>query len=129
MSLSPLLRIDPSSVVAPFEQLRGQIVRLVAGGELTPGTKLPPVRQLATDLGLAANTVARSYRELEADGVVVTAGRRGTFVRDQELTGTDRRELLNLTSALVSAARRAGLSAPETVALVEQVWRNPASGV
>ena len=53
----------------------------MAQGDLAPGTRLPTVRQLAADLGLAANTVARAYRELEADGVIATYGRKGTFVR------------------------------------------------
>ena len=71
---------DPSLPEPPFEQLRAQVARRAASGELPAGTKLPTVRALATELGLAANTVARAYRELEADGVVVTEGRRGTFI-------------------------------------------------
>ena len=71
---------DPGVDQPPFDQLRSQIARRAASGDLAPGAKLPTVRGLATELGLAANTVARAYRELEADGVVVTEGRRGTFV-------------------------------------------------
>ena len=56
------------------------MARRAASGDLPAGTRLPTVRALAADLGLAANTVARAYRELESDGVVVTEGRRGTFV-------------------------------------------------
>ena len=75
------LSIDPESVTAPFEQVRTQIAAAVADGRLDAGTRLPTVRQLAADLGLAANTVARAYRELEADSVIATHGRGGTFVR------------------------------------------------
>src|SRR4051812_13124000 len=75
------LTVDLASSTAPFEQVRTQLAALVAQGALAPGTRLPTVRQLAADLGLAANTVARAYRELEADGVLATYGRRGTFVR------------------------------------------------
>ena len=75
------LTVDPASPTAPFEQVRTQVAALVAQGDLAPGTRLPTVRQLAADLGLAANTVARAYRELEADGVLATYGRKGTFVR------------------------------------------------
>ena len=64
----------------PYEQLRVQIASRVASGELLEGTRLPTVRALAAELRLAANTVARAYKELESDGVVVTEGRRGTFV-------------------------------------------------
>jgi DNA-binding transcriptional regulator YhcF (GntR family) len=67
--------------VPPYEQLRQQIRDLVAAGTLHPGSRLPPIRQLAGDLGLATGTVARAYRELEADGVVATRGRHGTLVQ------------------------------------------------
>jgi DNA-binding transcriptional regulator YhcF (GntR family) len=72
--------VDPSSPVPPFEQLRTQVVDAVASGELAPGARLPTVRRLADDLGLAAGTVARAYRELETAGVIETRGRNGTFV-------------------------------------------------
>ena len=52
----------------------------VESGQLAPGTKLPTVRALAAELGLAANTVARAYRELEALGVIETRGRAGSVV-------------------------------------------------
>ena len=64
------LTIDPKAATAPFEQVRTQIAAAVADGRLDAGTRLPTVRQLAADLGLAANTVARAYRELEADAVI-----------------------------------------------------------
>src|SRR4051795_7802612 len=73
--------LDTSSATPPYEQVRERIATRARDGALAPGTRLPTVRQLATDLGLAANTVARAYRELEADGVLATYGRRGTFVR------------------------------------------------
>jgi DNA-binding transcriptional regulator YhcF (GntR family) len=75
-----MITVDPGSPVAPYEQVREQIRAQVAAGELTPGTKLPPVRRLAGDLGLAPNTVARAYRELEALGVIETRGRAGSVV-------------------------------------------------
>lgn len=73
--------LDPDSTVAPYEQLRARITELARSGGLAAHTRLPPVRRLAVDLNLAANTVARAYRELEAGGVVETRGRLGTFVR------------------------------------------------
>jgi DNA-binding transcriptional regulator YhcF (GntR family) len=74
------IRIDPDSPTPPYEQVRLRIADLAATGALAAGAKLPPVRQLATDLGLAANTVARAYRELEQAGLVETRGRAGTVV-------------------------------------------------
>ncbi|WP_353988663.1 GntR family transcriptional regulator [Ruicaihuangia caeni] len=72
--------IDASSATPPFEQLRLQVIEQVRSGELAPGARLSPVRALAEQLGLAANTVARAYRELEADGVIETRGRAGSFI-------------------------------------------------
>lgn len=75
-----MLVIDPRLPVAPYEQLRAQLMAQITSGELAAGTRLPTVRRLASDLGLSANTVARAYRELEAEGFVRTAGRNGTMV-------------------------------------------------
>jgi DNA-binding transcriptional regulator YhcF (GntR family) len=75
-----ILEVDARSAVPPYEQLRQQVTALVLGGALAPGARLPAIRQLANDLGLAGGTVARAYRELEADGVVSTRGRHGTVV-------------------------------------------------
>lgn len=78
-----MISIDSRSAVPPFEQLRVQLIEQVQSGELAAGTRLPTVRKLAEDLGLAPNTVARAYRELEADGFIETRGRNGTFVNAQ----------------------------------------------
>ncbi len=68
--------LDSSSGAPPFEQVRTQIAAAIERGDLAPAERLPPVRTLAADLGLAVNTVARSYRELELQGLVSTEGRR-----------------------------------------------------
>lgn len=78
-----MLAIDPRSATPPYEQLRVQVIAQITSGELAGGARLPTVRRLADDLGLAANTVARAYRELEADGFIETRGRGGTLVRAQ----------------------------------------------
>lgn len=75
-----ILTLDPHSPTPPFEQLRMQVIEGVSSGTLAPGDKLPTVRRLAEDLGLAANTVARAYRELEHDQVIETRGRLGSFI-------------------------------------------------
>jgi DNA-binding transcriptional regulator YhcF (GntR family) len=116
----PDLSVDTTSPVPPYEQLRARIAAGVADGSLPAGTRLATVRQLAADLGLAANTVARAYRELEADGVVATQGRRGTFVRSDVLAGPGSRTELAVEFA--ATARRLGLTLPEATRLVEQAW-------
>ncbi len=77
---STLFTIDSGSDLPPFEQLRRQVIEAVRSGALEPGSKLPTVRSLAGELGLAANTVARAWRELEVDEVIETRGRLGSFI-------------------------------------------------
>ncbi|GAB3297020.1 GntR family transcriptional regulator [Parasphingorhabdus pacifica] len=74
------LNVDPDSSVAPYEQVRSGIAERINTHELPVGTKLPTVRRLAADLGVAANTAAKAYRELERAGLIETRGRAGTFV-------------------------------------------------
>lgn len=117
------IRIDHDSTVPPFEQLRAQLAAAVHRGDLVPGTRLATVRQTAADLGLAVNTVARAYRELEADGVVVTRGRQGTFVRSAVVEGTTTDNDVERAAAdYVAVARRAGLTRAEAQLLVEGHW-------
>lgn len=78
--------MDTRSATPPFDQVRVGIIDAVRVGRLAPGTRLPTVRDLASQLGLAVNTVARAYRELETAGVVETRGRQGTFVARQDPT-------------------------------------------
>lgn len=74
------LVVDPQSSVPPYEQVRSGVIALVQSGALVAGSKLPTVRALAHELGLATNTVARAYRELETERVIETRGRNGSFV-------------------------------------------------
>jgi DNA-binding transcriptional regulator YhcF (GntR family) len=78
-----MISIDSRSATPPYEQLRVQFMDEVRSGALGAGTRIPTVRKLAEDLGLAPNTVARAYRELEADGFIETRGRNGSFVSAQ----------------------------------------------
>lgn len=87
-----ILRMDPSSPVPPYEQIRGQMTKMIKMGVLPAGTRLPAIRQLAADLGLAGGTVARAYRELEQVGFIVTRGRKGTFVLDAAVPHPDEGE-------------------------------------
>jgi DNA-binding transcriptional regulator YhcF (GntR family) len=75
-----LLSVDPDIDMAPFQQIAGQLREFVERGDLRPGDPLPTVRQLATDLGVAPNTVARAYTDLQDAGWLTSDGRRGTRV-------------------------------------------------
>jgi DNA-binding transcriptional regulator YhcF (GntR family) len=115
------IAVDPTSAVPPYEQLRSGIAGRAADGSLPAGTRLPPVRTLAADLGLAANTVARAYKELEGDGVVETLGRRGTFVLSQDTHGS-REEVRAAAASYVAVARRLGFTREEAAKVVGEVW-------
>ncbi|WP_227996840.1 GntR family transcriptional regulator [Nocardia australiensis] len=99
--------VTHDSPVPPFEQLRIGVIAQVRSGELAAGTKIPTVRALAAELGLAPNTVARAYRELEADGVVETRGRQGSFIAS---SGDPTRDAAGRAATdYVAAIRRLGL--------------------
>jgi DNA-binding transcriptional regulator YhcF (GntR family) len=75
-----IVEVDTGSTVPPFEQVRSSLARQINDATLPVGTKLPTVRQLAADVGIAPNTIARAYRELEEAGLIETRGRAGSFV-------------------------------------------------
>lgn len=110
------IRIDPASAVPPYEQVRGQFAAKIGDGRLPVGTRLPAVRQLAADLGLAVNTVARAYRELEGAGLVETRGRHGTVVAPGRDDATDR--LHRAAAEYAAEAVRLGVPPDRALALV-----------
>jgi DNA-binding transcriptional regulator YhcF (GntR family) len=109
-----MLVVDPRSPTPPYEQVRSQIVELVHRGELIPGARLPTVRRLAGDLGIAPNTVARAYRELEQAGVIETRGRHGTFVAPRDETAAKAAEA---AAAYAARVRELGLPPAEGLRL------------
>jgi DNA-binding transcriptional regulator YhcF (GntR family) len=111
-----VITIDPGSTVAPFEQIRAQLADQARSGALPVGTRLPTVRGLAGELGLAPNTVARAYRELEADGVIETRGRSGSFVA--AVGDTAQRAASEAALEYAHRAHRLGLARDEAIATV-----------
>ncbi len=117
------LSINAKSAVPPFEQLRVQFRDLVASGELAPGTRLPTVRRLAEDLDLAPNTVARTYRELESDGIIETRGRNGSFVASHG--DPVERQAQEAAAAFAQRIRKLGIDAERAINLVNAALRTP----
>ena len=112
-----MIAIDAASPVPPFEQLRVQLARQIQKHTLAVGTRLPPIRQLAADLGLAVNTVARAYRELEEAGLIETRGRAGSFV---SATGEEGRERARQAAAEYAAViASVGIDRREAIRIVE----------
>lgn len=110
------VQVDSGASQALFDQLRQQIIEAVRDGKLAAGTRLPTVRELAAELGLAVNTVARSYRELETAGIVETRGRFGTFIARVDPADT---AMAAAASVYVEAARSLGVSRDEAIRYVE----------
>ncbi|MEV4660918.1 GntR family transcriptional regulator [Micromonospora echinofusca] len=110
------ITVDQGSAVPPYEQVRGQLAELIGTGRLAVGTRLPTVRRFAADLGLAVNTVARAYRELEAAGLLETRGRHGTFVAPGRDDASDR--LQRAAAEYAAEAVRLGVPPATALALV-----------
>lgn len=117
-----ILEIDSARAVPPYEQIRAQIAELAAAGELPVGTRLPTIRQLAGDLGLASGTVARAYRELESGGVVISRVRHGTTIaqRSKPTAKQARDGLAAAARAYAVAVRSLGLGRDEAVAALDR---------
>lgn len=115
------LKIDIDDSAPPYEQVRARISEQARSGALPVGYRLPTVRGLAGALGLAANTVAKAYRALEADGVIETRGRNGTFVAAAGSAAD--RELASAAQAFAERARRLGLGEDVALAAVRDALR------
>ena len=123
MTLSTVT-VDVLDPTPPYEQLRRQLADLIGSGVLSPGDRLPPVRQLAADLGLAAGTVARSYRELEQAGYVRSRRGGGTRVAATAPSPTTpERALEEAASAYLARARVLGASAEAALEAVRRATR------
>jgi DNA-binding transcriptional regulator YhcF (GntR family) len=116
-----VIELDSTSSTAPYEQIRAQIATQVETGALQPGDRLPTVRRLAEELGLATNTVARAYRELEQSGAIETRGRAGSFVTGDQVTSRAKAAAV----AYLAETKALGLSGAEALALVRNLDEHP----
>lgn len=117
-----IIDVDQSSPVPAFEQVRAQLSEMIAAGALPAGYRLPSIRQLAADLGLAPGTVARVYRELEGEGLVRSRVRHGTVVAEAaRLPGRElRAQLHEAARSYAVHARRLGAADGEALAAVRE---------
>ncbi|WP_458108945.1 GntR family transcriptional regulator [Arthrobacter sp. R3-55] len=116
------ITVDLSDPVPPFEQIRRQLSSLIAVGVLAPGSRLPTVRSLAADLGIAAGTVGRAYKELEQSGLIESRRRNGTIVVGPPPAphGTVRSDAAVMAAVddLLRTAREAGIGDDTLIDLV-----------
>lgn len=117
-----VLTVDPDDPTPPYAQLRRQLADLITAGRLEPGDRLPPLRQLAGDLGVAVGTVARTYRELEQEGLLTSRRGGGTRVATAgRAPAADRRRMLDgMASDLVDRALGLGFTDEEIVAALRR---------
>jgi DNA-binding transcriptional regulator YhcF (GntR family) len=119
-----LLTVDPSAPLPVYEQIRAQVATMVASGTLEPGTRLPTIRQLCDDLGIAKATVSKAYELLTRDGYVVANRRQGTVVADHpgaRLGARARAQQLRAAAdQFVIVGRQLGANDAESLAMVRR---------
>lgn len=111
-----MITVDSGAPVPPYEQIRAQFAQQIHDRRLVVGSRLPTVRQLAADLGLAVNTVARAYRELEEAGLIETRGRAGSFVAASGEPARDRAR--QAAQQYAELTRSLGIEAAEAVRII-----------
>lgn len=122
-----ILRIDAQAALPVYEQIREQVTRMAVLGTLPAGTRLPTIRQLATDLGIAKGTVAKAYTLLESTAVVESRGHKGTFVLEPDVAGTSEDVAAGLreaAEAYVVSARQSGRSLDDAIDELRTAWRS-----
>lgn len=122
--MSQHIFVDLNAALPPYEQIRAQISSLISLGELPTGSKLPTVRALATDLGVASGTVARAYKELEAAGLVTSRRRAGTVVNPVPAAEELSEELLAAVDKVWQLARAQGIDEETLKVLMQRRARN-----
>src|SRR5882672_9280033 len=114
-------RLDLQSGVPVYRQIIDQVRGGIASGALTVGDQLPTVRQLAVDLSINPNTVARAYRELELGGLLETHQGTGTFIGAQKVRGAEVERARQLTQIVTDSVARAGAAGFSVEDLIEQL--------
>ena len=119
-----MFQIDFASRVPIYEQICTNIIKLASAGVFKSGDKLPPVRILATQLGINPNTVAKAYRELETDGYIYSTVGRGSFLTDK--LSKDSAQKMLAYNGLRDSMKNAhlfGVSKEEMFELIENVFK------
>jgi DNA-binding transcriptional regulator YhcF (GntR family) len=119
------VEIDAASPIPVYEQLRAQLVAMIVAGTLPAGTPLPPIRQLANDLGIAPGTVVHTYDTLEREGLIHRRHGRGTFVKEARDSpasqGAEQQRLLHtLAQTFARGAQQLGVSSEAALQAVQE---------
>jgi GntR family transcriptional regulator len=116
------LVVSTTDPTPPYEQLRRQLADLIESGALAIGERLPPLRQLAGDLGLAVGTVARAYRELETAGLIVSRRGGGTRVADHAAQREHSAALRRAAEAYIREGTRLGARREDMIAALRATF-------
>uniref|UniRef100_A0A2A4YWV6 HTH gntR-type domain-containing protein n=1 Tax=OCS116 cluster bacterium TaxID=2030921 RepID=A0A2A4YWV6_9PROT len=121
------ITIDTNGILPIYQQIVCQISNAIINGKLLAGHNLPSIRQLAYDLTLNHNTVAKAYKQLENQRIILTAGRKGTFIHNQaiqHIKQNNQREAEFLLAELMQSFKQSGISSAEVVKLLEKQLNN-----
>ena len=127
MCIRDRLEINPRSSTPIYQQVVDGVKELVARGILVPGERMPTVRELAVELSLNPNTIAKAYQKLEQEGIIETMRSRGTFVAgrtevlDKEMA---REQLEGLVEKVLVEAYHLGLNREDIKQLFEESLDN-----
>ncbi|HEV3254194.1 MAG TPA: GntR family transcriptional regulator [Candidatus Acidoferrales bacterium] len=116
--MAMFLTIDTTDPRPIYQQIADGIKELIARGKLAEGASLPPVRQLAADLGINLNTIATAYRELQKDGLIVIKHGSGSVVASCTTTERSRDELLRPLRTALTELVLAGVSSSKILNMV-----------
>jgi GntR family transcriptional regulator len=119
-------RLDPRSGVPAYRQIIDQVMIGVASNQLAPGDQLPTVRQLAVDLAVTPNTIARAYKEMELRGLIDTQQGLGSFISQKKVPGRQaerQRQLDQMVGDLLARAGAAGFTVEEVMERLNEFGR------
>lgn len=111
--------LNLQSKVPIYEQIQDQILRFIKAGVLSPGDRLPSVRQLAQDNGINPNTVAKAYTELEKNGYVYNLPKKGVYVADLNAEESKHEHIKSVLKTLVDG----GTTKEELIEVIEDIFK------
>ncbi len=120
----PLIRLERDSDTPASRQIQSGITGAIRSGVIAPGYRLPTVRELAKQLGVAAGTAAKAYKALEAAGLVTTRPRHGTRVAAPDAAAS---RVMTAARAYADSAQQAGLSLEDAARELERAWQQPSA--
>lgn len=118
-----MIKVDTSSFFPIYEQIKKELKKEIFRGDLKPNDPLPSIRDLATELLVNPNTVARAYRDLERDGFIFTRKGKGCYISDDssKLMVEERKSILTQSfDEMIQDAKKFGLNSEEIKELFEE---------